>query len=105
MKLNERPVSEAALRDQDAFEMLRVRIAENKLHCSIKVGMYRETMNIPEEEAWGMILADVARHISNALETGYSSDATESLQKIEETFLRELDAPTSDAKGDFVKRH
>jgi hypothetical protein len=47
--------------------MLRVWIAEKKLHCSMKVGMYRETMNIPEEKAWGKILADVARHFANAL--------------------------------------
>jgi hypothetical protein len=47
--------------------MLRVWIAERKLHCSMKVGMYRETMKIPEEKAWGVILADVARHVACGL--------------------------------------
>ena len=45
IKLNQRPVPEAALRDNDAVEMLRVWIAEGRLHCSIKVGMYHEEMS------------------------------------------------------------
>lgn len=105
LKLNQRPIPEAALRDVDAVEMLRVWIAERGLHCSIKVGMYRETMNIPEEKAWGTILADVAKHVANAIESGYAADATESLQKIRDSFIKELGAPTSKAKGDFVRKH
>lgn len=104
-KLNQRPVPDAALRDSDAVEMLRVWIAERGLHCSMKVGMYRETMGIPEEKAWGVMLADVARHVANALEEGYSTNAKESLRKICESMLAELGSPTSDIKGDFLLRH
>jgi len=100
IKLNQRPIPEAALRDEDAVEMLRVWIAERGLHCSMKVGMYRET-NVPEEKAWGTVLADVARHVANALESGYSVNAAESLPKIRDSFIKELENPTSDAKGDF----
>jgi hypothetical protein len=67
--------------------------------------MYRDTMNVSEEKAWGTILADVARHLANALESGYSSNADDSLKKICESFLDELGAPTSEAKGDFVRKH
>lgn len=67
--------------------------------------MYRETMNIPEERAWGTILADGARHLAKALESGHTTDATESLQKIRDTFIKELGAPTSEAKGNFVQRY
>lgn len=45
MMKNERPIPEGALRDKDAVEMLRVWIAEQKLHCSMKVGMYEEGMD------------------------------------------------------------
>lgn len=105
VKLNERPIPDAALRDADAVEMLRVWIAEQKLHCSMKVGMYQETLNIPEETAWGTILADIARHVANALESGYSTSAAESLQKIRDRFIKELGAPTSEARGGFVRKH
>ena len=99
--MNERPIPEAAFRDKDAVEMLRVWIAEKQLHCSIKVGMYRETMNISEERAWGMILADITRHLAMALESQYSSDRSEAILKIRESYLDELDKPTSKASGSF----
>lgn len=105
IKVNQRPIPEAALRDKDAVEMLRVWIAERGLHCSIKVGMYRETTNVSEEKAWGTILADVAKHIANALESGYSANRVDSLQKIRDSFIKELGAPTSEAKGGFVHKH
>ncbi|MHA6895350.1 DUF5076 domain-containing protein [Ralstonia pseudosolanacearum] len=100
--MNERPIPIPALRDEDAVEMLRVWIAERKLHCSMKIGMYLEAMNIPEERAWGVILADVTRNIANALESGYSENRGVSIEKIKESYLKELAKPTSDADGDFV---
>jgi Domain of unknown function (DUF5076) len=105
IKSNQRPIPEAALRDDDAVEMLRVWIAEGGLHCSIKVGLYRETMNIAEENAWGTILADVARHVAAALQSGYAASAPESLTKIRDSFVNELGAPTSDTQGNFVRKH
>jgi len=81
--------------------MLRVWIAEGKLESSIKIGMYAETTDVPEDVAWGMILADLARHISNALQSGYGFTG-EVLDRIQATFLRELGAPTSTAHGEFV---
>jgi hypothetical protein len=105
IKLNQRPIPEAALRDENAVEMLRVWIAERGLHCSVKIGMYRETMNISEEKAWGTILADLAKHIADALQLKYSTDTAESLQKIRDGFVNELEKPTSDAKGGFVRKH
>lgn len=62
-------------------------------------------MNVPEEKAWGTILADVAKHVSKALESGYSANAAESLQKILDSFMKELGAPTSEAKGTLVRKH
>lgn len=101
--MNERPIPEAALRDDDAVEMLRVWIAEGKLHCSLKIGMYRESMGIEEEVAWGTILADAARHISKGLHSGYGESEEQSLEKIRKNFNGELAAPTSKVQGDFVK--
>ena len=101
--MNERPIPEAAIRDSDSVEMLRVWIAEKKLHCSLKVGMYRETMNIEEELAWGTILADAARHISMALSQGTTSNAADSLMKIRKRFNEELSDPTSDVQGGFIE--
>jgi len=100
--MNERPIPAAALRDNDSVEMLRVWIAEQKLHCSLKIGMYRETMNVPEETAWGVILADATRHIAKAMEEKYAVNQSDVIKKIRDKFLQELGDPTSDAKGEFV---
>lgn len=100
--MNERPIPLAATRDEKSVEMLRVWIAEHKLHCSLKVGMYRE-MNIPEELAWGTILADAARHIAKALSEQNEKSEDSLLELIRGHFNAELDAPTSPAAGGFIE--
>lgn len=103
--MNERPIPEAALLDENSVEMMRVWIANKKLHTSLKVGMYRETTKVPEEKAWGRILADAARHIADALEAGYGSNREESLEMIRKAINEQLEAPVTTVKGDFVQRH
>lgn len=105
--MKQQPIPEAAIEDEQAVEMLRVWIAKRRLHASIKIGMYRENkaVSIDEERAWGIILADTARHVSVALRDGYGLDAQDCLVAIRESFLKELDAPTSETDGTFVKKH
>lgn len=103
--MNERPIPNAAFDDENAVEMLRVWIAGKGLHCSMKVGMYKEQFNVPEEQAWGRILADVARHLANALESGYGAEAGLSLGEIQESFNNELGKNPPVIRGGFVGRH
>ena len=100
---NERPIPPAALRDENAVELLRIWVAERKLHCSIKVGMYRDGMKLDENRAWGVILADVTRHISSAMHGSYGDDPAEVISKIRDAFISELDEPTPGAAGDFLE--
>ncbi len=102
MTMNERPIPEAAFQDDNAVEMLRVWIAGRKLHCSLKVDMYQESTSISEPVAWGTILADAARHVASALQTGYGLDPDETTQRLKESFVTELDRPSSSAQGKFV---
>jgi len=100
--MNVRPVPDPAVRDPDAVEMARVWIAEHGLHCSLKVGMYHESHDVAEQRAWGTILADMTRHIANALHEAYGLDADKSIELIRDAYIGELASPTSDAKGGFV---
>jgi hypothetical protein len=43
----------AALRDNDALEVARVWIAEQGLHCSLRVGLYADDDVSTEIAAWG----------------------------------------------------
>lgn len=103
--MQERPIPEAAQLDDNSVEMLRVWIAKNKLHCSLKIGMYKESTNVKEEKAWGIILADSIKHIANALNEAYQLDVSQSIAAIRENLENELDKPSSVAAGNFVQKH
>ncbi|OHT18792.1 DUF5076 domain-containing protein [Edaphosphingomonas haloaromaticamans] len=100
--MDERLIPAAALRDNDAWEPLRVWVAERKLHCSIKVGVYEENGPLPEDAAWGIILADVANHIADALAKEGLRDRDAAIREIFRSFVSELGEPTSETSGDFV---
>jgi hypothetical protein len=102
--MKQQPIPEAAVLDESSVEMMRVWIAQKRLYTSLKVGMYKETSKVPEEKAWGMILADAARHVADALEKAYGADAQESLRAIRDAFARELASPSTDLEGVFVKK-
>jgi len=90
----------AAQRDDDAVQMLSAWIAENGLHCTLNIGMWKAHGH-DETRSWGILLADVVRHIANALqdESGVSADTT--VEQISAGIWDELGFPTSSATGRF----
>lgn len=98
------PIPAPAKRDPRAVEMLRAWVAEGGLYVALKVGFWEEPdRGIDERDAWGMLMADIARHIANAHEAEYGRDPRETLITIREAFEREIEKPTSAHKGAFVK--
>ena len=97
-------VPPAAQRDEQAVQMLSAWIAEKGLHCTINVGFWR-AQERQEPAAWGILIADVMRHIANALrdQQGVAVDAT--MEQLLESLHRELDEPTSAASGGFHPGH
>ena len=61
-------VPEPARTDAKSFELLRVWIAHQDQHISLRVGVWKEP------EHWGMMLADLARHIAAAFEQSEKRD-------------------------------
>lgn len=91
----------AALKDPDAVEMARVWVADRGLHCVFNIGTYRES-GIREATAWGIMLADMARHIADALHAeGDEPETASPLEEILRVMAAELDRPTSAATGEF----
>jgi hypothetical protein len=101
-KMRELNVPAAAQTDDDSWELLRAWVAENGLHCSLKVGVY-EAEGIQEEKAWGTILADAARHVADALSSLGLRNSEAALSEIRRHFEAELDAPTSKRTGSLVQ--
>ncbi|MBL8872355.1 MAG: DUF5076 domain-containing protein [Planctomycetaceae bacterium] len=85
----------------NAVEMARIWIAQNGLHCVLNVGHWRENSGIDERRAWGIVLADIARHVSFALEDATGSDPRENLKMILESFRTEIADKTSEHTGEW----
>jgi hypothetical protein len=86
----------AALRDNGSIEIARIWIAERGLHCSLKFGLYADEGIARETSAWGIILADLAGHVADALGADGMGVKAELLRAIVESFNEEVLAPTSE---------
>ncbi|HEX4154242.1 MAG TPA: DUF5076 domain-containing protein [Acidobacteriaceae bacterium] len=88
----------AAGRDSAAFELLRVWIAEQGQHVSLRSGVWDDPF------AWGIVLADLARHILNA-ESLHRKDLDKEvfLNRMIEGFQAEIDSPTDEPDGELTQ--
>jgi hypothetical protein len=88
----------AAQRDKASFEVLRVWIAEQGQHVSIRSGAWEDPF------AWGIVLADLARHIALAHEMQDSKvDKDAFLERLLEGFHAEIDNPTDEPEGEVTQ--
>jgi len=91
----------AAIADSNSVEIMRAWIASNGLHCSIKVGIWENKPDVNERHAWGIVLADLARHVADAFSLS-GMDKGQTLSMIRQAFLVELKDPTSGTSGEFA---
>ena len=87
-----------AQRDKASFEVLRVWIAEQGQHVSIRSGAWEDPF------AWGIVLADLARHIVNAESIhrkNFDEDAF--FERMLEGFRAEIESPTDDPEGEIMQ--
>ena len=68
-------------------EVLRAAIVEGGLHVSL-----RRAFDDPE--AWGMLIADVARHVARIYATESNMPEEQTIERIRNIFDAEMDAPT-----------
>jgi hypothetical protein len=81
----------AASRDKASFEVLRVWIAEKGQHVSIRSGAWEDPF------AWGIVLADLARHIALA----HNPEAF--VERLLEGFHAEIENPTDEPEGEVTQ--
>lgn len=87
----------AAQRDKASFEVLRVWIAEQSQHVSIRSGAWEDPF------AWGIVLADLARHIALAHELQDNKNNKEKfLDRLLEGFSAEIESPTDEPEGEVT---
>ena len=90
-------IPEEAQRDKASFEVLRVWIANQGQHVSIRSGAWEDPF------AWGIVLADLARHIALAHEIQDKKiDKEAFLERLLEGFSAEIDSPTDEPEGEVT---
>lgn len=97
-------IPQAAVRDEGSVEIARVWIAERGLHCALNVGMYAEAGVQRETSAWGIILADIAGHIADALSKDGLGNRADLFQAIVESFIEETATPSSALTGEAAPK-
>jgi hypothetical protein len=88
----------AAQRDKASFEVMRVWIAEQGQHVSIQSGAWDDPF------AWGIVLADLARHIALAHQLqNKETDIDAFTERLLEGFQAEIDNPTDEPEGEVTQ--
>jgi len=77
--------------------MLRAWVAEESLHCVIRVDAWQESGN------WGILLADVARHVANATEELDGTPVQTTIERIRLLFDAEFENATDEPTGEFME--
>lgn len=91
-------VPPAASRDKTSFEVLSVWIAEQGQHVSIRSGAWEDPF------AWGIVLADLARHIALATQIQRpETDAEAFVERLLEGFHAEIENPTDEPEGEVTQ--
>ena len=73
--------------EKGGTEVLRAAIVEGGLHISL-----RRAFDDPE--AWGMVIADLARHVARIYRTEDNIPEERTIERIRNMFDAEMDAPT-----------
>lgn len=85
--------------------MIRVWLAHNRLHVSLLLGMWEDANDsaIDEREAWGTLLSDVARHIANGMVQSHAWPEADTLAKIKQAFLENIEYLERKITGGYVE--
>jgi len=84
-------MNEQATPGPGSVEVLRAWIVEEALHCSLDAGAFADAAT------WGEVLADVARHVAEALQEQQGTAPGQVLEQIRVAFEAALRAPVEGA--------
>ncbi|MCU1265249.1 MAG: hypothetical protein JWM21_1567 [Acidobacteria bacterium] len=80
-----------------SVEILRAWQVNDSLHVSLKSDAWKEA------NAWGLVLADIARHVADALRQTSGINVDDTLDEIRYMFNAELLNPTDEPTGGFIQ--
>ncbi|HKW18901.1 MAG TPA: DUF5076 domain-containing protein [Terriglobales bacterium] len=86
-------IPEAAEKDSQAIEILRVWRTREQQYVSLRAGVW------DDPAAWGILLVDIARHVTNSYEQTKGLDPIETLERIKTVWGAEMESPTDTPSG------
>lgn len=92
----ELPIPSEVATASSALEVGRIWVADGAQHVALATGLWSDP------DAWGLVLADLARHIARAYEQTGGPDQAEALARIRTALEVELGTPTDDPEGGIV---
>jgi hypothetical protein len=90
--MTELKIPDIAKSDPGSVEILRVWLSGGSQHVSLKTGVW------DDPAAWGLMLADLARHVANSYAV-QGKDREETLSRILKGFKVETEHPTDEPRG------
>jgi hypothetical protein len=94
---HELPVPDEADDAGEAHELVRGWLIDNRLVCSLFPSAFEDPA------VWGVLLADIAHHIANALAEVEGADRAAVLGAIGRAWETEMRSPTDEHTGRFVE--
>ena len=91
--MDELRIPPVAEEDPDSIEVLRVWVANQGQHVTIRTNVWTDPA------AWGIVLADLLRHVANAYQQDKRLKFDRTVETIMKMFLAEMSSPTDHARG------
>ncbi len=92
--MNELPTPPDAAADAEALELLRAWVIGPALQCTLRTGAFEDA------STWGVLLADVVRHVADACAETEGRDRAETVRLIRAAFDAEMNAPAEPPEGE-----
>lgn len=83
----------AARADPRSFEVARLWIADDRPHVALRTDVW------DDPAAWGLLLADLARHVARAYHQASGHEPEAVLERVPAGFRAELESPTDEGSG------
>lgn len=94
---NQLMIPEAARKDSKSVELLRVWLAGEQQYVSIRVGVW------DDPAGWGLMLADLARHVANSYGEERGLDRRKTLHRIRAAMDAEFESQTDEPSGQISR--
>jgi hypothetical protein len=95
-KPRELPIPPDTVAAKEAIELFRGWLIDDQLQCSLFPTAF------PDPAVWGMLLADAARHIANALAENEVMDRETALAAIASKFAEEMQSPSDEHLDEYM---